>query len=67
MSFTSETKIALAAAIPEKECLSVEEDDPCCVFRNMPFPSGEFTVGAGGCKGEKHELLDRPGGGRCGC
>ncbi len=55
-------------AIPEKECLSVEEDDPCCVFRNMPFPSGEFSTGTGGsCKGEKHEPLDRLGGGRCGC
>ena len=28
--------------IPEKECVPVEEDDPCRVFRSMPFPTGEF-------------------------
>lgn len=30
--------------IPEKECVPVEEDDPCRVFRNMPFPTGEFCA-----------------------
>lgn len=28
--------------VPEKECVPTEEDDPCSIFRNMPFPSGEF-------------------------
>lgn len=28
--------------IPEKECVPIEEDDPCRVFRSMPFPTGEF-------------------------
>ena len=30
--------------IPEKECVPVEEDDPCRVFRSMPFPTGEFCT-----------------------
>ena len=30
--------------IPEKECTPVEEDDPCRVFRSMPFPVGEFCA-----------------------
>lgn len=46
--------------IPEKECTPVEEDDPCNVFRTMPFPAGEF------CEGGGHAHVgDRPG--RCGC
>ena len=49
--------------IPEKECTPVEEDDPCNVFRKMPFPVGEFCdhggPGSFGCGGE------RPS--RCGC
>ena len=50
-------------AIPEKECISVEEDDPCHVFRTMPFPSGEFT-----CDVKHHEHGERPERpGRCGC
>jgi hypothetical protein len=28
--------------IPEKECKTAQEDDPCCVFRSMPFPVNEF-------------------------
>ncbi|MBO5294732.1 MAG: hypothetical protein J6B71_05780 [Clostridia bacterium] len=28
--------------VPEKECCPVEEDDPCHVFRCMPFPTSEF-------------------------
>ncbi len=47
--------------IPEKECVPVEEDDPCRVFRNMPFPTTEFCPQ--GCvptpPPERH--------GRCGC
>lgn len=49
--------------IPEKECAPVDEDDPCRVFRNMPFPTGEFcSQGNGGCT---HTGGDRPG--KCGC
>ena len=29
-------------SIPEKECSPAEEDNPCSVFRDMPFPVGEF-------------------------
>ena len=32
--------------IPEKECCPVEEDDPCHVFRSMPFPISEFCTGS---------------------
>ena len=60
---------ASECAIPEKECISVEEDDPCRVFRTMPFPFGEFTQGSG----PHHDHgSDRQGDrsdrcGRCGC
>ena len=51
-------------AIPEKECVEVEEDDPCHVFRTMPFPVSEFVQGpAPGCQGQ--DKNDRPC--RCGC
>ena len=47
--------------IPEKECKTVEEDDPCCVFRTMPFPVNEFCAQSTpqGCAPERS--------GRCGC
>lgn len=48
-------------AIPEKECMPVEEDDPCGVFRSMPFPINEFTT-QGTTTPNGH---DRPT--RCGC
>lgn len=28
--------------VPDKECVSTEEDDPCAIFRSMAFPTGEF-------------------------
>ena len=49
--------------VPDKECVTAEEDDPCSIFRSMAFPSAEFcppglTAGHG----------DHPiGPGRCGC
>ncbi len=49
--------------IPEKECHPVEEDDPCCVFRSMPFPVGEFCSGGQGALG--CTTTDRTS--RCGC
>ena len=47
--------------IPEKECVPVEEDDPCRVFRSMPFPTGEFC----GQSAPLSPLPERHG--RCGC
>jgi len=42
--------------VPEKECVTAEDDDPCSVFRRMKFPVAEFcppslseTVGGAGC------------------
>lgn len=55
-------------AIPEKECVSVEEDNPCHVFRHMPFPVNDFSAQGAqpGCPmpPEKH---DRDRSCRCGC
>ena len=48
--------------IPEKECQAVEEDDPCCVFRSMPFPTAEFC--SGGISAST-QLGDRSS--KCGC
>ncbi len=28
--------------LPDKECVSPSEDNPCCTFRNIPFPTAEF-------------------------
>ncbi len=28
--------------LPDKECVSPCEDNPCSTFRNIPFPAGEF-------------------------
>ena len=53
---------ASECSIPEKECCPVEEDDPCHVFRAMPFPTGEFcsqNAPAPHLGGERS--------GRCGC
>lgn len=48
--------------IPEKECHPVEEDDPCHVFRCMPFPVGEFCSNGVAPATTANE---RPS--RCGC
>lgn len=29
--------------VPDKECVAPQEDDPCCLFRNMAFPTAEFN------------------------
>ena len=48
--------------VPDKECVSAEEDNPCSLFRSMAFPTAEFCppdyVSA---KGENHNN------GKCGC
>ena len=28
--------------VPDKECVSARNDDPCCIFNNMSFPISEF-------------------------
>ena len=50
--------------IPEKECVPVEEDDPCRVFRSMPFPTSEFC-GQSTPLPTYHDHHDHHG--RCGC
>ncbi len=58
-------------AIPEKECVAVEEDDPCRVFRTMPFPVGEFSsqgMPQSSCGSVNHERADHSDRScRCGC
>ncbi len=49
--------------IPEKECHPVEDDDPCHVFRSMPFPVGEFC--SNGIP--PVQPCDRPNPSRCTC
>jgi hypothetical protein len=47
--------------VPDKVCVSAEEDDPCAVFRHMAFPTSEF------CPPEYTPTnSDRPIG-KCGC
>ncbi len=46
--------------VPDKVCISAEDDNPCAVFRNMAFPTSEF------CPPDfvpQHN--DKPG--KCGC
>ena len=52
---------ASECCIPEKECVPVEEDDPCRVFRKMPFPVGEF------CPHNAPPVHPGEHGSRCGC
>ncbi len=57
--------------IPEKECISAPENDPCTLFKAMAFPVNEFSPPAlnsfshGGCYGNKHEQMNGKGG--CSC
>lgn len=48
-------------SIPEKECHPVEEDDPCHVFRSMPFPTSEF------CLGNPPSVANADRSSHCGC
>ena len=54
---------ATECCIPEKECMPVEEDEPCNVFRTMPFPVSEFCLQSVPHIGPSGG--DRPS--RCGC
>ena len=47
--------------IPDKECVSTEEDDPCALFRHMAFPTQEF------CPPDLTPPKGGDHGPRCGC
>ena len=47
--------------VPDKECISREEDNPCAIFRSMAFPSAEF------CPPPMMPPPHRDHGGKCGC
>ena len=47
--------------VPDKECISPEEDDPCAIFRNMAFPTAEF------CPPGYVPVLKGDHGGKCNC
>ena len=47
--------------IPDKECISPSNDDPCSVFRSMAFPTAEFSCST------TTRTLDKGSGGKCGC
>ncbi|MBQ8310399.1 MAG: hypothetical protein IJX80_05230 [Clostridia bacterium] len=53
---------AVECCIPEKECAPVEEDDPCRIFRNMPFPVNEFCPQEMSASMGQHDRSSR-----CGC
>ena len=46
--------------VPDKECISTEEDNPCRIFRTMDFPTAEFCP-----PGYTYNNGER--GGKCGC
>lgn len=46
--------------VPDKECVTTSDDDPCSVFKSMAFPASEF-----GCTAEKSFF--EKGNGKCGC
>ena len=50
--------------IPDKECISPSNDDPCSVFKSMAFPISEFTCSANASPHNNHE---KGNGGKCGC
>lgn len=48
--------------VPDKECVSPEEDDPCSLFRTMSFPVNEFYPPS-----YIAQERDRDSGRKCGC
>ena len=51
-------------SVPEKECVEAQSDeDPCSVFRNLPFPTGSFT----GTLCANEPTRTNRGRGGCGC
>ena len=49
--------------IPDKECISPSNDDPCSVFRSMAFPISEFGCGSYAA----NNIHEKGSGGKCGC
>ena len=47
--------------VPDKECISPEDDDPCAIFKNMAFPTAEF------CPPGYVPLIKGDHGGKCNC
>ncbi len=47
--------------VPDKECISAEDDDPCHLFRSMAFPTEEF------CPPSFNTPSDKEKYGHCGC
>ena len=47
-------------AVPDKECVAADSEDPCCVFNAMPFPIGEFSPGGhpAACRGDFKDIRD---------
>ena len=61
------TQLVISASeyvIPDKECLSPTNDDPCSVFNAMAFPISEFTCTS--CTTPQHSH-DKGNGNKCGC
>lgn len=48
--------------IPDKECISPSNEDPCSVFRSMAFPISEFS-----CTTERAHIPHGDKGNKCGC
>ncbi len=58
---------ALEYNIPEKECITASEDDPCTLFRAMSFPVNEFSppvINTCGCSVPVNKTSKDS---RCGC
>ena len=58
--------------IPEKECITASEDDPCTLFRAMSFPVNEFsppsfTTNCSPCSVQYKKDKENNSRGGCGC
>jgi len=49
--------------VPDKECVSTEEDSPCDIFRTMAFPISEFCSAGSSMYDSSRSHKDR----KCGC
>lgn len=48
---------AVEYSVPDKECVGSEENDPCSIFKNMEFPTSEFSPPSYSSRNDK----------KCGC
>ena len=48
-------------SVPDKECVSPQNDDPCSVFHSMPFPTSDFSSQG------KPNAVTSVGGKNCSC